>query len=316
MSDVDHLQELIGLPAVDFESGTAAVRPAADAVAWRIRVDPYEDEERTWEEEFNEFLDTVDPAGVRALIIGQWGESYESDSSYPIGLVVAAADRLTSLEALFLGDLVQEESEISWIEHVDVTPLLTTFPRLEALGVRGGTGLRFPPLKHESLRALVIESGGLPAEVIRGVLDSELPALDRLELWLGVSAYGGDATVADLQPLLSGTRFPGLLHLGLRNSELQNEIATAIASAPVVAQLRTLDLSSGTMGDEGAAALLEGQPLTHLDAVDLHHHFLTEPMERRVREALEPHGVRVDLSDRNTPWGDRGVEGRYTTVAE
>lgn len=73
MSDVDHLQELIGLPAVDFESGTAAVRPAADAVAWRIRVDPYEDEERTWEEEFNEFLDTVDPAGVRALIIGQWG---------------------------------------------------------------------------------------------------------------------------------------------------------------------------------------------------------------------------------------------------
>lgn len=182
--------------------------------------------------------------------------------------------------------------------------------------MRGGTGLRFPPLKHESLRALVIESGGLPAEVIRGVLDSELPALDRLELWLGVSAYGGDATVADLQPLLSGTRFPGLLHLGLRNSELQNEIATAIASAPVVAQLRTLDLSSGTMGDEGAAALLEGQPLTHLDAVDLHHHFLTEPMERRVREALEPHGVRVDLSDRNTPWGDRGVEGRYTTVAE
>ncbi|MGW8886501.1 STM4015 family protein [Streptomyces sp. NPDC055749] len=316
MSDVDHLQELIGLPAVDFERGTAAALPAADAVAWRVGVEPYEDEDQTWEEEFNDFLGAVDPAGVRALIIGQWGESYEEDSSYPIGLVVAAADRLTSLEAVFVGDLVQEEAEISWIEHGDVTALLTAFPRLVALGVRGGTGLRFPPLKHESLRGLVIESGGLPSEVVRGVQDSELPALDRLELWLGVSAYGGDATVADLQPLLSGTRFPGLRHLGLRNSELQNEIATAIASAPVVAQLRTLDLSSGTMGDEGAAALLEGQPLTHLEALDLHHHFLTEPMEHRVREALEPHGVRVDLSDRNTPWDNRGAEGRYTTVAE
>ncbi|MFC9245789.1 STM4015 family protein [Streptomyces sp. NPDC057136] len=316
MSDVDHLQELIGLPAVDFEAGTAAVRPAADAAAWRIGVEPYEDEDRTWEEEFNAFLDEVDPAGVRALIIGQWGESYDKDSSYPIGLVVAAAGRLTSLEAVFVGDLLQEEAEISWIEHADVTSLLTAFPRLEALGVRGGTGLRFPPLKHESLRGLIIETGGLPAEVVRGVLDSELPALERLELWLGVSAYGGDATVADLQPLLSGTRFPALRHLGLRNSELQNEIATAIASAPVVAQLQTLDLSSGTMGDEGAAALLEGQPLTHLGALDLHHHFLTEPMERRVREALEPHGVRVDLSDRNTPWDNRGAEGRYTTVAE
>ncbi|MFD3652903.1 STM4015 family protein [Streptomyces sp. NPDC058620] len=316
MPDVDHLQELIGLPAVDFESGTAAVRPAADAAAWRIGVEPYEDEDRTWEEEFNAFLDEVDPAGVRALIIGQWGESYDKDSSYPIGLVVAAADRLTSLEAVFVGDLVQEEAEISWIEHGDVTPLLTAFPRLVALGVRGGAGMRFPPLKHESLRGLTIESGGLPVEVVRGVLDSELPALERLELWLGVSAYGGDAATADLQPLLTGTRFPALRHLGLRNSELQNEIATAIASAPVVAQLQTLDLSSGTLGDEGAAALLEGQPLTHLGALDLHHHFLTEPMERRVREALEPHGVKVDLSERNTPWGDRGAEGRYTTVAE
>lgn len=316
MSDVDHLHELIGLPAVDFEAGTAVVRPAADAAAWRIGIEPYEDEDRTWEEEFDAFLDEVDPAGVRALIIGQWGESYDKNSSYPIGLVVAAADRLTSLEAVFVGDLVQEEAEISWIEHEDVTQLLTAFPRLEALGVRGGSGLRFPPLKHESLRGLIIETGGLPVEVVRGVQESELPALERLELWLGVSAYGGDATVADLQPLLSGTRFPALRHLGLRNSELQNEIAAAVASAPVVAQLRTLDLSSGTMGDEGAAALLEGQPLTHLEALDLHHHFLGEPMERRVLEALEPHGVSVDLSDRNTPWDDRGAEGRYTTVAE
>lgn len=313
---VDHLHELLGLPAVDFQSGPdGGPRPAADAAAWRVSIDAYEDE-GTWEEEFNAFLDEVDPAGVRALIIGQWGESYEEKSSYPIGLVIAAADRLTSLEAVFVGDLTMEEAEISWIEQSDVTALLAAFPALLELGVRGGSELVFPATRHERLRALTIETGGLPREVVRGVLDSELPALERLELWLGVSAYGGDANASDLAPLLSGTRFPALHHLGLRNSEIENEIAAAVASAPLVARLRTLDLSCGTLGDEGAAALLEGQPLTHLDVLDLHHHFLTEPMERRVTGALEPHGVRVDLSERCEPWDNRGPAGRYVTVSE
>ncbi|MBL1291977.1 STM4015 family protein [Streptomyces sp. NPDC057067] len=318
MSDADRLNELLGLPAVDFQrDAEGAGRPAADAAAWRVSVDPYgSDEDGTWEEEFAAFLEAVDPSRVEALIIGQWGESYEENSSYPIGLVVAAAGRLTSLKAVFVGDLVQEEAEISWIEQSDVTALLTAFPALTHLGVRGGTDLEFPPVKHGALRELTIESGGLPAVALRGVLDSELPALESLDLWLGVSAYGGDAVVPDLAPLLSGSRFPRLHHLGLRNSELQNEIAAAVGSAPVVAQLRTLDLSNGTLGDEGAAALLEGQPLTHLTSLDLHHHFLTEPMERRVREAMEPHGVSVDLSDRCEPWDDQGPEGRYTAVAE
>jgi hypothetical protein len=235
MSGVDHLQELLGLPAVDFRPDPSAPLPAAEAAAWRISVDPYEDEDGPWEERFEEFLKAVDPARVRALIIGQWGESYEEDSSYPVNLVIAAADRLTSLEAVFVGDLTQEQAEISWIEQSDVTGLLSTFPRLLEFGVRGGQGLLFPPVRHERLRSLVFESGGLPATVVRGVTESELPCLDHLDLWLGVSEYGGDTEIADLAPLLSGTRFPGLRHLGLRNSEIQNEIAAAVASAPLVA---------------------------------------------------------------------------------
>ncbi|GHF49512.1 STM4015 family protein [Streptomyces fimicarius] len=320
MYGAQHLHEFGGLPAVDFQRTTdAGSRPAADAAAWRLYVDPYggdEDRDRPWAEEFADFLESVDPAGVRALIIGQWGEAYEENSSVPIGLLIAAADRLTSLESVFIGDLEAEEAEITWIQQSDVTALLAAFPALTELGVRGGSELLFPPTKHERLRALTIQAGGLPVEVVRGVLDSELPALERLDLWLGVSAYEGDTNVSDLAPLLSGTRFPRLNHLGLRNSEIQNEIAAAVASAPVVAQLRVLDLSNGTLGDEGAAALLEGQPLTHLEALDLHHHFLSGAMETRVRSALEPHGVRVDLSEKCEPWGDRGVEGRYTAVSE
>lgn len=315
MSGVDHLQQLLGLPAVTFLPDSPTPLPAAEAVAWRISVEPFEDDE-PWDERFEAFLKAVDPGRVRALIIGQWCETTDSDSSFPINLVIAAADRFTALEAIFVGDLAFEESEISWIEQSNVTGLLSTFPGLVEFGVRGGQGLRFPPVRHDRLRSLVFESGGLPAAVVRGVAESELPSLTRLDLWLGVSEYGGDCEIADLAPLLSGTCLPGLRHLGLRNSEIQNEIAAAVASAPVVARLHTLDLSNGTLGDEGAAALLEGQPLTHLERLDLHHHFLSEEMEQRVAGALEPHGVRVDLSDRLVPWDNRGAEGRYTAVAE
>lgn len=136
------------------------------------------------------------------------GEATDETSSYPIGLVTAAADRLTSLEAIFVGDMTREENEISWIEQSDVTALLRAFPGLLELGVRGGTSLEFSPSKHERLRSLTIETGGLLGRVIRGILDSELPALERLDLWLGVAEYGGDADVSDLAPLLSGSRFP------------------------------------------------------------------------------------------------------------
>ncbi len=124
---------------------------------------------------------------------------------------------------------------------------------------------------------------------------SELPALVHLELWLGRSDDGGDCEVADPEPILSGARLPRLRRLALRNSEIQDEVAAAAASAPVVARLDVLDLSMGVLSDDGAATLLDGRPLTHLKKLDLHHHFLSEPFQDRIRQALEPAGVEVDL---------------------
>jgi hypothetical protein len=318
MSYVTHLQELLGLPAFDFpEPGAPRELPGAGTVAWRLAVDPYSD---TSEEEFGElwdrFLDSVDPAGVRAIVVGQWDEPYDNDSSDIVRRLVDARDRLTALRAVFIGDLEMEEAEISWIEQSDVTPVLQAYPLLEEFGIRGGTGLRFPAVRHEHLRTLRLEAGGLPGEVVRGVAAGELPALEHLDMWLGVEEYGGDATVADLAPLLAGGRFPALRHLGLRNSEIQDEIAAAVAAAPVVAQLTSLDLSLGVLTDDGVTALLGGQPLTHLKRLDLHHNFVTEPVAQRIRAALEPSGVEIDLSETGDSWEDDGVVHRFTAVAE
>lgn len=86
-----------------------------------------------------------------------------------------------------------------------------------------------------------------------------------------------------------------------------------MACAPVVARLTALHLGRGTLGDAGAEALLSGRPLLHLRELDLRHHYLTDAMMERVRQALEPHGVTVDLSEQEREYADGG---RYVSAGE
>lgn len=318
MTSGSHLDQLYGLPGFIFPLRSESTElPEPDTVAWGIAAHTYGDEEG-WVETFERFCSEVDTTRVRALIVGIWEDAYDSGPSDVIEALVAARDRLPALRAVFLGDIESEQCEISWINQTDVTPLLAGFPALEELGVRGGQGLVFPAVRHDGLRKLVVETGGLPVSVVRGIAASELPALEHLDLWLGTSWYGADSEAADLEPILSGARLPRLRHLALRNSEIQDEIAAAVASAPVVARLEVLDLSMGTLGDEGATALLGGQPLTHLKKLDLHHNYLSEPLGQRLRETLGPAGVELDLDKDDADWDedDDGTVHRYVSVGE
>ncbi|WP_042379233.1 STM4015 family protein [Streptacidiphilus melanogenes] len=311
-----HLTTFHGLPVFDLPSADASEPlPAADSVAWRLRRDW--DDEEDFDGLWRRFLDAVRTEDVRALVIGAWDEEmYEDDALAPVlQAVLDAKDRFPRLRAFFLADLESEENEISWIQQQDLAPLLEAFPTLEELGARGAHRV-FTPVQHASLRRLRLESGGLAKEVVHGVSESKLPALEYLELWLGSENYGGDTTVADLAPLLAGDRFPALRHLGLQDSEIQDEIAAAVAAAPVVPMLTSLSLSMGVLTDTGAEALLHGQPLTHLERLDLHHHFLSDGMMQRLREALEPAEVELDLSGQSTPhqWNDQ--VWHYVAVSE
>ncbi|WP_194818033.1 STM4015 family protein [Nocardia sp. XZ_19_385] len=315
MAISDHMEEFHGLPVFEFpDAATTVELPAPGAVAWRIGIEPWDSKE-TWAAAFARFLDAVDSTAVRALVVGVWGEG-DDDSEPVVAALVEAKDRLPALRALFVGDITFDENECSWIHQSDVTPLLETFPKLREFGFRGGENMRLRPFEHTALRSLSVQTGGLDVEIVRAVAASDLPALERLDLWLGTSEYGATAEVSDLEPILSGTQFPALTSLALRNSEIQDQIAIAIASAPVVARLSTLDLSMGTLGDEGAAALLEGQPLTHLKTLDLHHHFISSALSKRLAAALEPSGVEVILSDEEEAEIDDDREWRYVAVGE
>ncbi|CAL9656015.1 STM4015 family protein [Streptomyces sp. enrichment culture] len=299
----EHLDGLYGLPAHTFpQEEDQEQLPDPASVAWRIGYERWTHPD-PWHETFERFCAEVDLTRVRALIIGCWDDPEDTDPADVIEGLLAVRDRLPDLRSVFLGDITDKECKLSRIAQTDVTPLLDAFPALEELSLRAGEAdtmdgelkLRFPDLRHDSLRRLVVESSGLPADVVRGVAASELPALEHLELWLGRSDDGGDCQATDLAPILAGDRLPALRHLALCNSEIQDEVATAVASAEVVDQLDTLALSMGTLSDDGALALLGGRPLTRLKRLDLHHHFLSEPVQDRVRQALEASDVEVDL---------------------
>jgi hypothetical protein len=312
---VHHVQNFYGLPAFTFpQYASPANLPDPGAVAWRLQCGMYVSDEN--EDSYGKrFTELVELEKVRALILGYpW---YSSDGAYGAEWVIGLSSRLTSLEAVFLGDLEVEEAEVSWIGQEDLGELLETFVGLKELTVRGGEGLSFPLSGHKGLRALRVESGGMPPEAAAAIAAAPLPSLERLELWLGDEDYGGGTTVEDLAPLLAGEGKPALRHLGLQNSPIQDELAAAVASAPIVAQLTSLSLSMGILTDAGAEALLRGQPLNHLRELDLSHHYLSDAMMLRIWTELESAGVRVDLTGkRQDPDWNEPYARRYIAVSE
>jgi len=100
---------------------------------------------------------------------------------------------------------------------------------LRCLRLRIGDGpFRDAPV-HEGLESLIVESGGLSHGFLRQLASARLPNLEHLELWLGDADYGFDGSADDLRPLLRAGRFPELRYLGLRNSDITDDVVRVLA---------------------------------------------------------------------------------------
>ena len=299
----EHVDTFFGSPVKDYDRGRGIDDPSG--TIYRLSVsDAWEASETgdTLTDALAQFLGDPGSAQARGLVIGLWEEAFSDAAGAEriVAALVAVRDRLPALRALFLGDITQEECEISWIHQTDVSPILAAYPALECLRIRGGEGLVLGTPRHDELRTLIIESGGLSAEVVRGIIAGHLPKLEHLELWLGDSGYGATTTVDDLNPIFDGSRFPGLKYLGLRNSEIADAIAVALSSAPVVGRIQTLDLSLGNLGDAGARALLESPAVKSLRKLDIHHHYVSmgpDYLLPGLVSALANLGIELDTSD-------------------
>ena len=257
----------------------------------------YDDEDVDPVAKLAEFLESPDVEKTIAIVTGMEDEG-GSDTTQGRFLDVLEANKakLPCLRGLFLGDILQEENEISWIKQDDISRALAMFPGLKELIARGQDGLQFKPCEHQSLTKLVIETGGIPKAVLHGIAGSVFPELEHLELWLGTDEYGFDGGIEDVVPLLHPGLFPKLKHLALGNSSIEDKIAAAVAESPLLDRLESLDLSLGTMTDEGAVVLLESPGIKKLKRLNLHRNYLTYAMCARFK-AL---GIEVDTDEQES----------------
>ncbi|MBC8136927.1 MAG: STM4015 family protein [Fibrella sp.] len=304
-----HLTTWRGVPVVDWSSATD--ESLMGDRFYRIGTDW--DEEEPWLDQFALFLTRPGVSRVTGLIVGFWGEE-DGQLPHIVEAIAGAREKLTSLSALFIGDIIGDENEISWIRQTDLSPLLTAYPALEHLGVRGTQGLSLGIPKLTGLKSLTIESGGLPVSVIEEVSGAELPMLEHLELYLGTNGYGGDSSVDDLQTIFQHgpEKWPRLTYLGLRDCEYADGLAGAVAAdggVPVLRHVKTLDLSLGTLGDGGVRALAECPSVARLVKLDIHRHYASEASVA----LLTGLGITVDASDAQ---GEADEDDRYVAVSE
>ncbi len=246
------------------------------------------------------------PSGrfLHELVIGFDGMPGDSDLG---GVIRALAEQMVpSLRTLFLGDFeYPDECEMSWFEVGDLSELWRALPRLQHLIVQGNMTLG--EIAHDKLERLELRTGGLPAAAARSVSAAKLPAIRHLEVWYGSDGYGGDSSVLDVTPLLARHDLPALRHLGLRNCEYTDEICDAIARSRLLRQLEVLDLSMGTMSDDGVEAMVaHADAFRHLKTIDVSKNWISNDGLAKLRK-LGP-----TIIDDDQQSGD----GRFVSVGE
>ena len=300
-----------GLPIKRYQSGQSLNCP--DTI-YKIAYDWDNEKAGEFTEQFPQYLADPKSAATIGLSLGLNGECADEFYEEAVTLLLQHKVQLPKLRWLFLGDMEMEESELTWIGQGDVgAPVLQSFPELEVLYARGGEGsMSFTPCSHPRLKKLVLQPGGMDKQFLRNLLASDFPALETLELWLGDDERGGDLTPDDVRDLLMGNPFPQLTTLGLCNSAIINGIARDIATAPILAQLQHLDLSMGTLQDDGALALLASDQIRNLQSLNLSHHYMTTPIMREFATL----GIPVDVSQQEEPDDWDGEAHYYIAISE
>ncbi|GMU60681.1 MAG: hypothetical protein AMXMBFR34_24440 [Myxococcaceae bacterium] len=221
------------------------------------------------------FLELDEARFVRELTVGPLHHDDQYDFGETIAQLAAAADRLPSLESLFIADFESEDCELSWSALGDASPLYAAFPKLKALTLRAGS-MELGRIEHPALERFAIETGGLSRSSLEAVLKAKWPRIRSLSLWFGQDNYGGECTVDDVRPLLTRSDWK-LTHLGLGNCEFLDELTPLLVRSPLLPGLESLDLSKGCLTATGAQVLAQhGEQLRHLKRVDLSENCLAE----------------------------------------
>lgn len=251
------------------------------------------------------------------IIIGIWGECCQGDDCQKlIDMFVDNSSKFSHIKSLFVGDMESEECEVSWIEQGDYSKLFNALPNLEHLTIKGSNGLVLGDIVHNNLLSLEIICGGIPVSVINSIAKAKLPKLNKLILYIGIEDYGFDGTIDDIKSFLDTADFPSLKYLGLRDSEIQDEITEAVLNSKFIKQIDILDLSEGTISDKGGQLLLDNAPnLSNIKHIDLHYNYLSDDMIKKLSQKFKD----INLDEQNEideDEVDEDYDGRYPMLTE
>ncbi len=301
----------------------------AASIEWKYGVMDHlsfmpEDQDALEEEGYDVILERAlrHPAGrlVRKVTVGM---NPSEDMAWNMDLptkVLAAVGPLPLLEAVDMSRTNLHMDQISWRRVGDLRSLWKSAPRLKSLLLVGSQGsddgvpIKLAPIDAPHLEELSIESGGLSVTAPKELGAANLPKLRRLVLQFGQDNYGCDSTVESLKGILDGKGLPSLKHLGLANSEWEDELIQAVLDSKVLPRLEVLDLSQGILCKTGPALLLaNAAKLKHLKALDLSENFLQEEELAELKAAFP----QADLAEQKELDGELDDDySRYSSVGE
>lgn len=305
-----NLSSFGGLPVVDFTGNGAALDVTRNCPRLRCEYDG----ELDLRDLLAMLFDQPGADGLSALVFGLWaegGETYEVSPQHALDMLVTFRNRLPALKHLFVGDIVSEENEMSWIDQGDYAAIWGAFPRLEEIGIRGGNNLSLGTINHQQLRKIAVETGGLDRAALREALGANAP-ITHFEVWLGDEGYGANTSVEDFGGLFAGELFPRLETLALRNAQYADDLAIAAAQSPLIERIKVLDLSMGTLTDKGAAALIASGKLGQLERLDIAFHYVTPEMV----DELSRHTPNLVADNPQQPDDWDGEPHYYVAVSE
>lgn len=210
-------------------------------------------------------------AVLRSLTIGALGVDGQYDYGPVIEEIRRAAPR--SLRELFIADFDPEEhADLSWSSLGDVSALYPVLPRLERLHLRAGA-MDLGVVALPSLRSLTLTTDVFDDRILAAVAQAEWPRLEALALHAG-----GTALPMTAVSRLVGARMDGLRELALVGTDDTGELWRGVLrGSALLARLRVLDLSRGSLVDRDADTLLAARhQLEHLERLNVEANYLSE----------------------------------------
>ena len=249
------------------------------------------------------------------LIIGMWETAYDNAPDKLVKYLVENKEKFPNLKELYWGDVSWEECEVSWIQNTDLAPVVNSFD-LETLTVKGGSGLRFKNLKNNTLKKIEIISGGTGKGALGDIIKAELPVLEHLEIYMGVDDYGFDGSIKDIIPFTKKENFPKLKYLGLKNSDIEDEICEAVLAGDILPQLEVLDLSYGTLGDDGVKMLLDNiDKISHLKELNIYYNYASKDLLKKLKTEMDNLGIKFSYEQSDVDI-DEDDDYRYPYITE